>query len=275
MRIQLGNLSARSLVHWMPWFGTQGHVPFNYTMRSGAVRPYVSADQMICDDQCKNMLDAGASGINADYYGPDAPSHLATLRMLNSCERTALSFTLCIDKGALKGLQGKAATDEYIRILNFCADTFFLSSWYLESDGAKVVSFFGEPGGVDWRAVRAGVATKLKLLFQSNFSHAECDGSFGWVNPVIAEPENINTAAVESFNAMAAAAPNKLAWHPLYAGFDNSLATWGERRFMTRGCGRTWQTIRSLVPELAQWALVATWNDHEEGSGIEQCAAVM
>jgi hypothetical protein len=252
--------SAKVLAHWMPWFGTPGHTKIGYN----------SADQSACDAQAVAMVAMGIAGINVDYYGPDSASALACLRMLDSCERNGLAFSLCIDQGALGALTGAAAVAEYIRILKFCSEAFFSSSAYLQDAGRYVVNFFGEPAGVNWTQVRAGTAAKLALLFEesSGFTHAESDGAFGWINPTT-PVSNINLPDIQAFITTANANPSKIALYPFYTGFDDSMASWGKNRFMSRRLGQTLLDTLAVLPKTAKYALLPTWNDHEEGTGVE------
>lgn len=252
--------TAKVIVHWMPWFGTPGHIKIGYD----------SADRVTCDLQAALMLGQGIVGINVDYYGPDSASALACIRMLDSCERAGLLYSLCIDQGALSGLVGDAATQEYIRILKFASEVFFTSAAYLQDAGRFVVNFFGEPAGVNWTTVRAGVKAKLAFVFQgsSGFTYAESDGAFGWVNPV-ADPTNINLVSVQAFAASATANSTKLALYAAYTGFDDTMASWSKKRLMSRRLGQTLLDTLAQVPKTAKYVLIPTWNDYEEGSQIE------
>jgi hypothetical protein len=250
--------SAKVYTHWMPWFGTPGHIRIGYN----------SADVWTCDAQCSNMQSLGISGVNADYYGPDSPSAQACLTMLDSCDRAGLGFFLCVDIGALGKLVGMAATTEYIRILKFASEAFFPNPAYLQDAGRYFVSFFNEPAGVDWKAVRAAIPAKMAFIFQggSGFVHAESDGSFGWVNP-LPDAKDCNIRAIQAFSALAT--PGKIAFYPAYAGFDDSMAFWGKSRFMSRRLGQTLLDTLAQVPKNAAFVINPTFNDHEEGSAIE------
>jgi hypothetical protein len=252
--------TAKVLAHWMPWWGTSGHIKIGYN----------SADQSACDAQAAAMVAMGIAGINVDYYGPDSASALACLRMLDACERNGLLFSICVDQGAIANLTGATAIAEYIRILKFCSEAFFTSAAYLQDAGRYVVNFFGEPAGVNWTQVRAGTAAKLALVFEESggFTHAESDGAFGWINPTT-PASNINLSDIQAFTTTAAANPNKISFYPFYSGFDDSMASWGKGRFMSRRLGQTLLDTLALIPKTAKYALIPTWNDFEEGSAIE------
>jgi hypothetical protein len=270
--------NTKTIAHVMLWFGTSGHVPLRYTFE-GLRLPYNSNDFSICMNQCQQMKTMGIRAVNVDYYGPESASALAAMRLLSACDAHGLEYSICLDAGAIpKGWTGAQATGEYIRILNFICDAFMRWPCYLRDDKRALVSFFGEPSGVDWGAVRDGIICpdEMAFIFQgsSGFTHAESNGSFGWVNPVSGQPSNINTDAINAFKNSAQANPDKLAWYPIYPGFDDSIAGWSKQRYMTRGKGKTLRTTVEMVPTDAAFALVATWNDHEEGSELEPGVSV-
>lgn len=252
--------TAKVFVHHMTWFGTPGHIKIGYN----------SSDQSTCDTQAAAMVAMGIAGINIDWYGPDSPTNLGAIRMLDACERNGLLFSICVDQGAIGNLTGTAAIAEYIRVLKFCSEAFFTSPVYLQDAGRFVVNYFGEPTGVNWTSVRAGIASKMAMLFEGSggFTHAESDGGFGWINPTT-PPSNINIPSIQAFAATAAATPTKVALYPVYTGFDDSMASWGKGRYMSRRLGQTLLDTLALVPKTAKYVLIPTWNDHEEGSGIE------
>jgi hypothetical protein len=69
--------------------------------------------------------------------------------------------------------------------------------------------------------------------------------------------------------------PDKLAVGAIWAGFDDSKASWGQGRYMSQRCGDTLVDTMALSKEYyppdhpLPFILVATWNDYEEGSAIE------
>jgi hypothetical protein len=254
--------SAQVIAHRVGWFGTPGHVNMNYA----------SSDIAVCDRQAETLVTYGASGVNHDWYGQTGPNALATQRMLDSCERNNLSFSICVDAGApvLKGLTGTLATNQYVIMMVFLANAFFNSPAYLQDAGRYVVNFFGEPAGVNWTTVRNAVSQRLALVFEGSagFTHAEADGAFGWVNPTT-PASNINEASIQSFLSASEANPSKLAFYPTYAGFDDSMASWGSNRFMSRRLGQTALDTLALIPKSAKYAILPTLDDQEEGSAVE------
>lgn len=269
-------VGCTNIAHWMPWHGSSGHVPFLYTL-NGTLVPYNSADPNICADQVSKMKLWGIDAINVDYYGPgNSPLEAATLEMLAACVAGGLKFSICVDQGAISTASGAApVTDQYIEVLSFLAGGMMASPDYLkDSKGRALVSFFSEPAGVDWNAVRESLPIPMAFLFEANFTHLQADGAFGWVN-LGTTPQDINTASVQSFVSQAAANPTEIAWYPVYPGFDDSIAGWTKNRYMTRGMGKTLRDTLNLLPKTAQYCLFVTWNDHEEGTGLEEGIVVV
>lgn len=240
------------IAHWLPWFGQASHKD---------IPGYDSRDPQVCAAQCALMQSMGIDGINVDWYGPGHTfENEATLHMLTACENSGLKFSICIDHG---GINNAAA--DYPAYLQYIAETFTPSNNYLKdpASGKPIVTFFGEPA-VDLSSIKAN----FFFLFQDGWSHASGDGAFGWVDP-LSNSQDINTTYLLSFVQQSAANQNKMAWFPIYPGFDDALASWGTGRMMDRRNGLTMLDTMSHVPAAGKWALIATWNDHEEGSAIE------
>jgi hypothetical protein len=120
------------------------------------------------------------------------------------------------------------------------------------------------------------------LLFEdaNGFSHAQSDGAFGWVQPtgnqddLRISPATTN-GTVQHFYSTAVNQAGKVAWGIGYKGFNDSQSAWGENRLIDQRCGQTW--LQSLGAAANFYSMsnqlpflqVATWNDYNEGSSIE------
>jgi hypothetical protein len=268
--------SVQIIVHHMPWFQTPGHVALNYRLQTGGTVPYNSASPTICDDQCGTMRFQGVSIVNSDFFGITSPCTQGNLAMLNSCQRAGLKYFICLDPKCVGTLTGQAATNAYIAIGQFAQTTLFPNPAYLKDAGRNVINVFAEPPNVDWGQVYASFTVPVALVFQgsSAFTHPNSAGGFGWVNPTT-PASNINIPAVQAFLAAAAANPGMIAMYPAYAGFDDSAASWGQNRVMSRLivgadlCGGTMLQTLALVPKTATYCIIPTWNDYEEGTNVE------
>ena len=250
-------------VHVVGWFGHPGHINMGFN----------SGDESVIDSDILLMRYRGIKGVNFDWYGPESNTARTALTWLNACERNDLSFSICIDHGAIdnKGLTGSKADAEYIRCINFLCDAFFTSVAYLkDSTGNPVVSLFGEGVGSTpanyATQTMAGKALTLVYEGSSGFSKLPNSGAFGWVNPTT-PLNNINIPSIQTFNAAALANPTRFAWYPVYKGFDDSMASWGKGRYMSTRLGQTTLDTLALVPKAKTGrVLIATWDDFEEGT---------
>ena len=62
----------------------------------------------------------------------------------------------------------------------------------------------------------------------------------------------------------------KVAVGAVWPGFDDSTAPWGQNRYMWPRCGQTWRDTWQLANEYSPPIIMMdTWNDFEEGTGVE------
>jgi hypothetical protein len=70
--------------------------------------------------------------------------------------------------------------------------------------------------------------------------------------------------------------PDKITVGGVWAGFDDSKASWGLNRHMSSRCGQTFHDTFNFwkkyypADDPIPFLLVETWNDYEEGSAIER-----
>ena len=69
--------------------------------------------------------------------------------------------------------------------------------------------------------------------------------------------------------------PDKIAVGAAWPGFNDSKASWGQNRYMSARCGKTFADSLHLfhryydVSRPLPFLLIITWNDYEEGTAIE------
>jgi len=74
---------------------------------------------------------------------------------------------------------------------------------------------------------------------------------------------------------MASKYPDKLIVGGEWSNFDDSKASWGLNRHISARCGQTFADTSSLWRKyfppnnLLPFVMIETWNDHEEGTAIE------
>jgi len=182
------------------------------------------------------------------------------------------------------------ATDEALADLTMFHDTYLSSKApgrqaYLTYEGRPVIFIFPTGRHTDWDKVRAMVNkwSVPPLLIDENLpgQYADAfDGFYAWVQPGekgwASDGSNWGQEYLSNFyEAMRSKYPDKIVVGGQWSGFDDSKASWGLNRHISARCGQTfadtskmWHTY--FPPDnLLPFVMIDTWNDHEEGTAIE------
>lgn len=187
---------------------------------------------------------------------------------------------------------------------------------YWKDGGQYVIGFFGGCGSFSalscpndwntiWNAVQNYVNTKsynFKFIFQfgsfsspsitageyawpqpaSNFTQ-QPQQQFWWCDPTGITCNGHSNGYLDNFYYQGSQNPGKLTIGLLYAGFDDSNASWGKDRVIAQQCGHVLLDTANEVTAGGYWGksnqipymMLATWNDYEEGteleSGMDNC----
>jgi PKD repeat protein len=258
---------------WLGWFGQSNHINVGYDS--------TSAQQVHA--QVQDMISRGIAGAVADWFGVASTSEAATQLLKKEAESSAGQFQFAImeDKGSLNSAalsNGCDVTDQLISDLNYIASQYESSPAYITVGGRPVVYFFDvDAFYVDWARVLSSVTGNPLVLIRGNngFTTSTADGGFSWVGIQHATPFDPELNLQDSFFQAATQVPSRLAIGTAFKGFNDTLAAWGTNRVIDQDCGETWlQSLREIgkfyssgnqLPALQ----IATWNDYEEGTGIE------
>lgn len=189
--------------------------------------------------------------------------------------------------------------------LDYAAANYFYQSYYETFGGKPIVTFFLDETGwpsVDWNAVwvheHAHVAqgqscgsgctyTAQVLLLGRNsasITRTGLDGSFAWpptstysnASPSTQFNWNGTAGYLDNFYTICRANPSKLCIGLLYKGFDDSNASFGTDKITAQQCGQIFNFTGAKVGALGYsstsqlpYIQIATWNDYEEGTTIE------
>lgn len=277
VRALLGGMNTRVYVHWMPWWGNGSHIEIGYS----------SADANQVTRQVASMRARGIDGAIAYWSGQPVSANkqhndTAVRLLMAESERTpGFEFAVQEDKQALESCANTAGCDLTQRViddLNYMAANFYPSAAYMRRDGRPVVFFFGlEAYTLDWARIRAGVQGNPKFIFRNSvgFGREQSEGAFAWIGTSTdADPAGL--AYLRNFYSKATVTyPSLEAFGSAYAGFDDSLASWGKGKIVPRRCGQTWldtvAALRSYYTDSASLESLQlnTWNDYEEGSSLE------
>ena len=266
---------AMVLAVYQPWFGDRAHINVGYN----------SQDPKVLRQQIEKAKDLGIQAFLVNYYGPRREfMDRAYALMQETAYETGFKVAILYDQ-ALDA--PGAATDAVIVDLQSAYDHYIVQ-WgaksraaYLRYDGRPVIFIFPHNDAVDWDQVRRVVNTWADppLLFFTN-PHSryqqDFDGFFPWVQPGPGGWNGRNWGGdyLQNFyREMQAKHPDKLVAGAVWPGFDDSKASWGEHRRMDGRCGQTFadtmQMFRQYEQGRAPFLVIETWNDHEEGTGIE------
>lgn len=263
--------AGKVYANWVPWFGGTNHVNVGYN----------SADRAQIRRQIEDMMSRGIDGVAVDWWNA-GNIEIATTNLMYEAETyPGFEFALMYDAAQLKGLADPTA--RVINDLNYADRHYYGSPAYMKTGGRPVVLEFGtELYGVDWARVLASVSGNPIILFRNSGGYYKTgsSGAFGW--GASSQP----TSYLDYFYQKSLEAPAHLmTWGAATKGFDDSLAAWGQNRYVSQQCGQTWLLEMAAAgrfyaanPSRLTAFQVVTWNDYEEGTaletGIDNCVTV-
>jgi hypothetical protein len=268
--------STKIFGHYMPWWGSAGHINIGLN----------ETDPAVVASQVADAKSRGFDGFMIDWYGPGNTSLDTATKNVKAAAETTTDFEFAIveDSGSLNGASD--VTSKLLSDIQYMNDTYFSSPRYLRWNNRPVVAFFLNTSlPINWSTVRAQAAGNPIFVFRDNggFTTADSDGSFSWVG-ITGTPSNMGLSYVDSFYQTALAHSSQVAVGTAYKGFNDTIASWGANRIVDQQCGQTWlstfnqaNTYYSASNQLDLMQL-PTWNDYEEGTeietGIENCVSV-
>lgn len=269
--------SPEVLALYEAWFGHPKHIAVGYS----------SQDPSALTEQIKKAKAVGISAFVVDWYGDREPFIDKSYGLMQSlAAKNKFKIAMMYDETD----QEDGATDEAIADLALFHETYLSSKAsgqqaYLTYEGRPVIFIFPKAGHTDWTKVREQVKkwSNPPLLIQENLpaQYADAfDGFYAWVNPGekgwAADGSNWGDQYLNNFyGTMQSKFADKIIVGAAWAGFDDSKASWGLNRHISPRCGQTFQDTFNLwkkdfpADDPPPFVLVETWNDHEEGTAIE------
>lgn len=259
--------ATKIYANWVPWWGNASHINVGYS----------SGDPNELQRQVTDMVSRGIDGVIVDWYSAASLDQPTQGLMKEVEQHPGFQFALMPDSGAYTGVADPTA--KLIADLNYAASTYFTSPNYMRLNGKPVVFPFGlETFPIDWNAVLAGVQGGPAFIFRnvSGFSATGSSGAYAW------GPDQ--PPAYEDYFYSNALALNKPTYGFVSKGFNDSLAAWGQNRFLDQQCGQEWLNTFAMANKYYSssqplpYMQVVTWNDYEEGTaietGIDNCLSV-
>lgn len=262
------------------WFGEGDHIDVGYS----------SHDTNVLKKQVEQAKEMGLYGFVVDWYGDKKPFIDQT-------------FALMQQVAAEKDFKVALMYDEWVRDPNRMTEDAIESldkaykqyigpdaphrGAYMRVYGHPVIFLWPKGGKTDWSRVRQHVdawADPPILIYKDEHSpFADLfDGFYAWIHPGAQgwTPDGVNWGEqyLDNFYAkMSKDRSDKIVVGAAWPGFDDSRAAWTENRYMDPKCGKTFeQTLHYFRRYYDQsknplpLMLIATWNDHEEGTAIER-----
>lgn len=277
--VSQGTQGPKVIAAFQPWFGDPDHIRIEYN----------SNDPAVIHRQIQEAKKLGIYAFAVDWYGERHPfldRSYALIQQMASKEHfhVALMYDETEEddghatEDALEALQ--SAYKKYIGPDAPGHDA------YLQFQGRPVVFVFPKRGNTDWNQVRQmvnGWASPPVLLYKDDpppqFSGA-FDGQYAWVHPGSkgwsTDGSEWGEDYLENFyKKMRSKHRDQIAVGTVWPGFDDTRASWSLNRHIDQRCGKTLQDTLRVFAENNDpdhpmpFILIATWNDYEEGTAIE------
>jgi hypothetical protein len=233
----------------------------------------------------------GIAGFVVDWYGPKAGVandldrefiDTATTALVEQAEINNFKIALMYDEGAVAQaeLDPPQYMDQVESDLDY-AKKYFASSAYLHLNSHPalfVFSYDEVDEHLDWNTVRNELGTQITLIDNDPNPAAQdrddiFDGFYAWVQ---AEWRSNGKEWGESYlnwffwQMKEENYADKMMIGGVWPGFDDILALWGDRRFISRQNGQVYANTLNLAQQNnTSIILLETWNDFEEGTDME------
>jgi hypothetical protein len=277
--VRTADSSPKIVADYQPWFGDPQHIDVGYSTQ----------DPSVLRKQIRQAKDMGIYAFVVDWYGERRPFLDRSYALLQQiASQNQFHVGLMYDETEE---DNGHATEDALEAMAKAYRAYIGPGArgrgaYLEYQGRPVIFIFPKRGRTDWNRVREYVnswETPPLLIYKDkpppeyarNF-----DGYYAWVHP---GPRGWSSDGSEwgeqyldnFYRRMKNKYREKIAVGGVWPGFDDTRASWSLNRRIDRRCGKTFEdTLRifrqhddGTVP--IPFLLIATWNDYEEGTQIE------
>lgn len=277
--VSQGEKAAKVIAAFQPWFGDPDHIRIEYN----------SNDPSVIHRQIQEAKKLGIYAFAVDWYGERHPfldRSYALIQQLASKEH--FHVTLMYDETEE---DDGHATEEALEAMETAYKRYIGPDApgreaYLLYQGRPVIFIFPKRGNTDWNQVRQMVnrwESPPILLYKDDppAQFGSCfDGEYAWVHP---GPKGWASNGSEwgeeylqnFYKKMQSKHRDQIAVGTIWPGFDDTRASWSLNRHIDQRCGKTLQDTLQLFAENNDpahpipFVLIATWNDYEEGTAIE------
>ncbi len=277
--LPLHESTPKVIAGYQPWFGDPDHIKIDYT----------STDPAVIRKQIKQAKNLGIYAFGVDWYGPRHPfldRSYALIQKIASEEH----FHVALMYDETEEDNGHATEDALeamdLAYKRYVGPGAVGQDSYLLYEGRPVIFVFPKRGNTDWNQVREQVNRWEQppiLLYKDDPPPqyvAAFDGRYAWVHPGskgwAPDGSEWGKDYLQNFyKKMQSKNPNQIAVGTIWPGFDDTRASWSLNRHIDRRCGKTLEDTLHVFAEHDDPAhpmpflLIATWNDYEEGTDIE------
>lgn len=268
--------SPKVLADYQPWFGDPGHINVGYS----------SDDPKVLRGQIQHAKDMGIYAFAVDWYGHRQPfldHSYAVLQQVASQNH----FHVCLMYDETQEDNGHATEDALDAVdeayKNYIAPQAPGRDAYVFYEDRPLIFIFPKNGNTDWDRVRKVVNAweKPPLLIYADDPPAQYakdfDGEYAWVHPSqawMSDGRDWGKGYLEVFYTKMEHKPQEISIGGVWPGFNDVKASWSLNRHMDRRCGKTFEDTLQLFREYdaihpMPFLMIATWNDYEEGTEIE------
>ena len=270
--------SPEKLALYEAWFGHPKHISVGYS----------SHDPAVIASQIRRAKSMGISAFVVDWYGDREPFIDRSYALMQAAAHNEeFKVAMMYDEPD----EEDGATDQVIADFAMFHETYLSPNSpghqaYLTYEGRPVIFIFPKGRHIDWNRVKALVSkwSSPPFLINENLPGSDAgafDGFYAWINPGekgwTADGSNWGEQYLSDFyQGMLAKYSDKIIVGGAWASFDDHKAAWGLNRHMASRCGQTFTDTFNLwrryfsPNDPPPFVMIETWNDHEEGTAIEQ-----
>lgn len=279
LKYRASGSTPQVLAVYEAWFGHPKHISVGYS----------SHDPAVIRRQMQQAKAYGISAFVVDWYGDREPFIDQSYALMQKiAAKNKFQIAMMYDETD----DDDGATDEAIADFTMFHDAYLTSKShghqaYLTYDGRPVIFIFPKGMHTNWDKVRASVDkwSDPPWLIDENLPKEDkdadaFDGFYAWVNPGekgwTADGSNWGEQYLSNFyTTMRSKYSDKMIVGGIWSSFDDSKASWGLNRHISPRCGKTFADTSAIwrryfsADDPPPFVLIETWNDHEEGTAIE------
>ena len=280
MPLEMRQNGPVTLAVYEAWFGQGDHLDVGYS----------SHDLNILNKQVDQAKMMGLYGFVVDWYGAKKPFIDQSFALMQQVAKEKdFKVALMYDEWVR---DPQRMTEDAIEALDLAYKKYIgpeapNRESYVRLYGHPVIFIWPKSNKTDWARVRQHVdawADPPILIYKDEGTkYADLfDGYYAWIHPGKSgwqkDGSNWGQDYLENFYArMSRERSDKIIVGTAWPGFDDSRAAWSENRYMDPKCGKTLQETLNYFHRYYDETknplplmLIATWNDHEEGTAIER-----